>query len=81
MSLPAHPHPHLCPALTHPLRLDLQPGELPRCFEGELRRGPQQGAELMHLVSGRTLLGVVRLRVGVRRACAAVDEFQGRGLV
>lgn len=68
----------ICPSPSPPLtppRLDLQPGELPRCFEGELRRGPQHGAELMHLVSGRTLLGVVRLRVGVR---SVVQPWIGR---
>ncbi|KAK9787469.1 hypothetical protein WJX73_006578 [Symbiochloris irregularis] len=40
-------------------RLNLNPGELPAQFEGEERSDPSVG-DLLQLVSGRTLLGVVK---------------------
>ena len=40
-------------------RVDVGPGQLPECFEGEERTDPGIG-DLLHLVSGRQLLGVVR---------------------
>ena len=42
-------------------RLSLAPGELPAQFEGEERSQPGLG-DLLQLVSGRTLLGCVRVR-------------------
>jgi curved DNA-binding protein CbpA len=43
-------------------RKGLPPGGLPRAFEAEERSDPKRTPELLHLVSGRTLLGVVRER-------------------
>lgn len=43
-------------------RRGLPPGGLPRAFEAEERSDPKATPELLHLVSGRTLLGVVRER-------------------
>jgi len=58
---PAHPQFELLSLQTH--RLDgLQPGELPPSFEAEERSHPDLSDDLLHLVSGRTLLGSVRLR-------------------
>ncbi len=50
-------HAFLGPGLGH-----LQPGQLPDCFEAEVRRSPADSEDLLHLVSGRTLLGLVRKR-------------------
>ncbi len=41
-------------------RLDIDEGELPPAFEAEERSHPDASRDLLHLVSGRTLLGVVR---------------------
>ena len=37
------------------------PNQLPKHFEAEVRNGPETGPDVLHLVSGRTLLGVVSL--------------------
>ncbi|GLI62464.1 hypothetical protein VaNZ11_005076, partial [Volvox africanus] len=65
---------HLHAALVHAYlgpKLDLQPGELPRCFEADVRRHPGASDQLMQLVSGRTLLGVVRVKEPLRLESAA----------
>jgi curved DNA-binding protein CbpA len=43
-------------------RRGLPPGHLPPAFEAEERADPRLTPDLLHLVSGRTLLGVVRER-------------------
>lgn len=81
-----HRHATSCPRPCHlptaPLlpaapRLDLRPGELPRCFEAELRRAPAASRQLLQLVSGRTLLGAVRVRVSAWVGA----ERRGEGLL
>jgi hypothetical protein len=51
----------------YPIRsLDyLSPLQLPKHFEAEVRNGPEAGHEILQLVSGRTLLGVVSLQPDV----------------
>lgn len=43
-------------------RLDVHPGQLPSAFEGDERAHPSLTADLLHLVHGRALLGVVRIK-------------------
>jgi hypothetical protein len=65
---PTSPHStHLTPshptAATHPpclCRLELKSGELPAAFELDERAHPSLTDHLLHLVHGRTLLGVVQ---------------------
>jgi hypothetical protein len=38
------------------------PGQLPGSFEADERAHPSLSSDLLHLVHGRTLLGVVRLQ-------------------
>eukprot|EP00775_Hariotina_reticulata_P013686 gene13686-13808_t len=47
-------------------RLDVLPGELPPAFECDERSHPSLSHDLLHLVHGRTLLGVVRQRQALR---------------
>lgn len=44
-----------------PRRLSLQPGQLPSAFELDERSDPHTTEDLLHLVHGRELLGVVQL--------------------
>lgn len=58
---------YLGPSLDH-----LSSGELPRCFEAEERASSHISGDVLHVVSGRTLLGTVR-----ERAPRCVEGQQG----
>ena len=58
------------------LRLELGRGQLPGAFEAEQRSLPGLG-DLLHLVSGRTLLGVVRERITNRLGAPPDPPFLG----
>ena len=52
----------LSTALIGPTLDDLEVGHLPPCFEAEQRANPTISKDVLHLVSGRTILGTVEER-------------------